>query len=92
MNDVIAPKRSSLIPKLVTSMMFLKLNMSIIPNNLADVAESLIWNTLIPSRLALPDDIDDLIKMKEDDDVDDDNDDDDEDDDQLPVPVEKRGS
>ena len=88
MNDVIAPKRSSLIPKLVTSMMFLKLNMSIIPNNLADVVESLIWNTLIPSCLALPDDIDDLIKMKEDDDVDDDNDDDDEDDDQLPVPVE----
>jgi hypothetical protein len=39
--------------------MFLKLNMSLIPNNPTDGAESLIWNTLIPSRPELPDDIDD---------------------------------
>ena len=40
MNDVIAPKRSSLKPKLVTTMMFLKLNMSLIPSNPVEVAES----------------------------------------------------
>ena len=59
MNDVIAPKRSSLKPKLVAATMFLKLNMSQIPNNLVDVVESPVWNTLIPSRPELPDDIDD---------------------------------
>ena len=33
MNDVIAPKQSSLKPGLVEATMFLKLNMSLIPNN-----------------------------------------------------------
>jgi hypothetical protein len=51
MIDVIASKWSSLKPILVEAMMFLRLNMSPIPNNLANVVESLIWNTLIPSRL-----------------------------------------
>ena len=32
--------------------------MSLIPNNLVDVMESLIWNTLIPSHPKLPHDID----------------------------------
>ena len=32
--------------------------MSLIPNNLAYVTKSLIWNTLIPSHLELPYDID----------------------------------
>jgi hypothetical protein len=59
MNDVIAPKRSSLRPKLVEATMFLKLSMSLIPINLVDVVESLIWNTLIPFSLELVDDIDD---------------------------------
>ena len=59
MNDVIAPKRSSLKLKLVVATMFLKLNMSLIPNNLAYVVESPIWNTLIPSHPKLPYDIDD---------------------------------
>ena len=59
MNDVIAPKRSSLKLGLVKVVMFLKLNMSSILNNLADVAESPMWNTLIPSRLELLDNIDD---------------------------------
>ena len=60
MNDVIAPKWSSLKPKLVAAMIFLKLNMSLIPNILVDVAKSPIWSTLIPSRSKLPDDIDDF--------------------------------
>ena len=52
MNDVmIAPKRASLKPILVEATMFLRLNMNLIPNNLADVAQSPIWNTLIPSLL-----------------------------------------
>jgi hypothetical protein len=44
--------------------------MSLIFNNIADVTESLIWNTLIPSHLELPDDIDDSNdnENKEDDD------------------------
>ena len=58
MNDVIAPKRSSLKPKLIEAEMFLKLNMSLNPNNLAYFMEFLIWNTLVPSRLKLSDDID----------------------------------
>ena len=37
--------------------MFLKLNMSLISNNTANVAETLIWNTLIPSRPELPNNI-----------------------------------
>jgi hypothetical protein len=40
MNDVIAPKWSSLRPKLVATTMFLKLNMSLTPNNQTDVADS----------------------------------------------------
>ena len=75
--------------------MFLKLNTSLIPNNLADVAESPVWNTLIPSRLELPEYIDDPRdnENEEDDDdeekeEDDDNDDDDEDDDLSLVPIE----
>ena len=47
--------------------MFLKLNMSMFPNIIADVTEWSIWNTLITSRHELLDDIDDS----------DDNDDDD---------------
>ena len=53
--------------------------MSLIPNNLADVAESLIWFTLISSCPQLPDDIgdsddseieeDDHVKYDEDDDL-----------------------
>ena len=57
MNDVIAPKRSSLISKLVEAMMFLELNMSRIPNNPANVTKSPFWNTLISSRHELLDDI-----------------------------------
>ena len=47
--------------------MFLKLYINLIPNNLGDVTESPIWNTLIPSRLELSYDIDDYddMKMKE---------------------------
>ena len=83
MNDVIAPKRSSLRPKLTTTTMFLKLNMSLIPNNPADFAESLIWNTLIPFCPKLLDDIDD----SDDNEHEEDNDDDD-DDDLSPMPIE----
>jgi len=90
MNGVIAPKRSSLKPKLVAATMFLKLNMSLIPNNLVDVTESPIWNTLITSHLELPNDIDDFDDNEEDDDDEEqeDNDDDDKDDDLSPMPVE----
>ena len=63
-------------------MMFLKLNMSLIPNNLADVAESPIRNTLIPSRHELKDDIDDS------DDNENEEEDDDDDDDLSPMLVE----
>ena len=66
--------------------MFLKLNTSLIPNNLADVAESPVWNTLIPSRLELPEYIDD--PRDNENEEDDDNDDDDEDDDLSLVPIE----
>jgi hypothetical protein len=69
--------------------MFLELNMSLVPNNPIEYAESPIWNTLIPSRLKLPDDIDDYEDNEnEDDDDDDDNDDDDDDDDLSTMPVE----
>ena len=63
-------------PELVEAMMFLKLNMSLIPKNPTDLVESLIWNTLIPSRPKLPDDIDNS-----------DGDDDNDDDDLSPMPV-----
>jgi hypothetical protein len=77
MNDVITPKRPSLKPKLVAGAMFLKLDMSLIPNNSANVAEPLIWNTLVPSRLELLDDIDDSNdnENEEEEDDDDNNDD-----------------
>jgi hypothetical protein len=74
--------------------MFLKLSMSLIPINLVDVVESLIWTTLIPFSLELVDDIDgpnDNENEQDDDEEEqdhDDNDDDDEDDDLLPMPVE----
>ena len=42
MNDVISPERSSLTSKLVEATMFMKQTMSLIPNNLADVAETLV--------------------------------------------------
>ena len=60
MNDVIAPKWSSLRPKLVEVGYVFELNMISILNNPTDVTESPIWNTLIPSRLELPYDIDDF--------------------------------
>ena len=85
MDDVIAPKRLSLKPRFVESMMFLKLNMSLIPNNLADVTESLIWNILIPSHVELPDNMD---NPDENENEKDDDDDDDEEDDLSPMPVE----
>jgi hypothetical protein len=85
MNDVIAPKRSSLKSRLVEATMFLKLNMSLIPYNPTDVAESPIWNTLIPSHLELLDDIDDSNDNENQED--DDNDNDDEDDDLSPMLV-----
>ena len=87
MNDVIIPKQSSLIPKLVEATMYLELNMSLIPHNLACVVESPIWNTLIPSRLKLPNDMDNSDDDENEDDAND-NDDDDEDDDQSPMPIE----
>jgi hypothetical protein len=62
MNDVVAAKRCALKPKLIAVAMFLKLNMSLVPNN--PVVESSIWNTLIPPHPELPDDIDNLIIMK----------------------------
>ena len=84
MNDVIASKGSSLKPKFVVATMFLKLNVSLIPNNLAYY----IWNTLIPS-LELLDDIDDFDDNEKEDEEEEDNDDDDDDkdDDRSPMPV-----
>ena len=46
--------------------------MSLIPNNLAYVTKSLIWNTLIPSHLELPYDIDISDNNEKEDDNDDD--------------------
>jgi hypothetical protein len=59
--------------------MFLKLNMSLILYNPTNFAEFPIWNTLIPSRPKLPDDINDYDdnENEDDDDDDDDNEDDD---------------
>ena len=66
MKDVIAPDWSYIKLGLVEAMMFLRLNMSLIPNNPTYVVKSPIWSTLIPSRLELPNDIDDsdVMKMK----------------------------
>ena len=55
--------------------------MSLIPNNLVDVAESSIWSTLIPSRPELPNDIDNSDNNENEDD------DDDKDDDLSPMPI-----
>ena len=89
MNDVIAPKRSSLRPGLFEAAMFLKLNISLILKNPVDVTESPIWNTLIPPCHELPDDIDDSDDNENEDDDDevekDDNDNDE--DDLSPMPI-----
>jgi hypothetical protein len=82
MNDVIAPKRSSLKPKLIEATTFLKLNMSLIPDNLADFMESPIWNNFNPSRPKLSDDIDHS------DDINENEEDDEEEEDLSRVPVE----
>ena len=89
MNDIIAPKRSSLRPKLVEAVVFLKLNISSILNHPEDFAESPIWNTLISSCPELPDDIDDS-DDKENEEEDDgvEEEEDDEDDDLSPMPIE----
>jgi hypothetical protein len=70
-------------------MMFLKLNMSLIPNNPTNVTAPPIWNTLIPSRPELPNDIDnyDDNENEEDDEGEEDNNDDDKDDDLSPLLV-----
>ena len=86
MNDVIAPKQSSLKPELVEVTMFLKLNMSLIPNNPTDVAESMISNTWIPFCLELPYDIDNSNDNENEKDKDDEDNDDG--DDLSPMPVE----
>jgi hypothetical protein len=57
--------------------------MSLIPNNPSNVVESPIWNTLIPSRPELPDDIEDSNDNENEEDEDDDDDDDDEEDDDI---------
>jgi hypothetical protein len=66
-------------------MTFLKLNMNLIPSNPTNVVESLIWNTLIPSRLELPDDIYDSDDNKSEEDEEEG--DEDEDDDLSPIPM-----
>jgi hypothetical protein len=67
--------------------MFLKLIMSLIPDNPTHFTASPIWNTLIPSRLELLDDINDS-SDNENEEEDDDNDNHDKDDDLSPVLVE----
>ena len=47
--------------------MFLKLNMSLILNNTKNVGEHSIWNTLIPYRLELPNDINNFDDNEDDD-------------------------
>ena len=87
MNDVIALKRLSLIPGLVEVAMFLKLNMSLILNNPTNFMESPIWNTLIPSRPQLPNDIDDSSDNENEE-----NDEEEDDDELSPVRVESEGA
>ena len=82
MIDVIAPNQSSLKTGLIQATFSLKMNMSLIPNNLVDVSESMIWNTLIPPQPVLPDDIDDSNDNKNEED----------DDDLLPMPVKSEES
>ena len=84
MNDVVKPKWSSLRPRLIEAMMFLRVNMSMNPNNPTDVIESPIWNTLILSHPKLPDDIDDSDNNENEEEDDDDNDIDD----LSPMPIE----
>ena len=79
MKDVIAPKWSSLKPGLIETSMFLKMNMSLILYNPGNVAESPIWNTLIPPRPKLPYDIHNT--------NDNENEEDDEDDNLSPMPI-----
>ena len=67
---------------------FLKLKRSPIPNNIAVVEESSIWNNLIPSHPELPKDIDNSDDNETEEGDDDNDDDDDEDDDLSPEPVE----
>jgi hypothetical protein len=65
--------------------------MSLIPNNLVDVTQSPIWNTLIPSRLEMPDDIDDYDDSEnegDDDDEEEEEEEEDDDNDLSPVPIE----
>jgi hypothetical protein len=83
MKDVNAPKRSSLRPKLVEAMTFLKLNMNLIPNNLADVVDTPIWNTLFLSRFELPNNIDD----SDDNEIEENDDDNNNDDDLSQMPI-----
>ena len=84
MNDVIALKRSSLRPTLVAIVMFLKSNMSLIPNNPTNVTKSPIQDTLIPSRPEVPYDI---VDSNDNENEEGDGDDNDEDDDLSPVLV-----
>ena len=65
--------------------------MSLIPNNPTNVAESLIWNTLISSHPELPNEID-TSDHNENEEDDDDNDNDDENDDLSLVLVESEES
>ena len=68
--------------------MFLKQNMSLISNNPANVTESTIWNTLIPSCLELLNDIDDSDDNENEEEDGNNIDDDDEDNDLSPMLVE----
>ena len=75
----------------IAAMMFLKPNISLIPNNPIDVTKSPIWNTLIPSHHVLPydiDDFDDNEKKKDDDEEEEEDDNGDEEDDLSPLPLE----
>ena len=58
MKDVIVPKRPSLRPGLIEATMFLKVNMSLMPNNPTYVTIFPIWNTLSASHPKLSYDID----------------------------------
>ena len=79
---------------LLKQTMLWKPNMSLISNNSIDVAESSIWNTLLPSHPELLDDTDNShdTDNEEEDNGDDDFDDDDEDDDLSPMPFKSEES
>jgi hypothetical protein len=89
MHDVIAPKQPSLIPGPFEAMTFLKINMSLIPNDQADVPKTLIWNTLIPSCPELSDDIGGSDDNENEKDDDDDDDDEEEEEEEEPILVEE---